>query len=150
MKLSSQQSYLRLLASGRSTLFDSHHSSLTVVHFYRVLPSRRQNSWFSNIEFNPFWSFLFFRYGKGPRYQHVESLICDQTFQVPDVEDSGGRPGVFVGHEHGFQDKVCKTRGLPKDKPDNSMPASEKSETFNLTNNSNYKSVCLHRKNLTP
>ena len=70
----------------------------------------------------------------------MESLICDQTFQVPDVEDSGGRPGVFVGHEHGFQDKVCKTRGLPKDQPDNSMPASEKSETFNLTNNSNYKS----------
>ena len=56
----------------------------------------------------------------------METLTCDQTLQVPDVEDSGGGPGVVVGHEHGFQDKVHKTGGLPKDQPNNRLSASEK------------------------
>ena len=55
----------------------------------------------------------------------MESLIGDQTFQVPNVEDCGGRQGLFVSHENGFQDKVCKTGGFPKEQPVNSLPASE-------------------------
>ena len=55
----------------------------------------------------------------------MESLIGDQTFQVPNVEDCVSRQRVFVSHENGFQDKVCKTGGLPKEQPVNSLPASE-------------------------
>ena len=66
---------------------------------------------------------LLFWDGKGQGYQHVEPLVRDQALQVPDMEDRSYRPYFSVLLEHGFKHEVKKSRGFPKEQPQQSLPA---------------------------
>ena len=53
----------------------------------------------------------------------MEPLVRDQALQVPDMEDRSYRPYFSVLHEHGFKHEVKKSRGFPKEQPQQSLPA---------------------------